>query len=176
VTIKFRLTRLRHFRKIRLLCICLVKNRMSLLRNACAIFVVRIRNVIMPYIYAKSTKTGSFTILNSLFSVLLKQFHSKGCRYLFMRGGESNRLATLKRVPTKEEFKRFNISGYPHSMEELRNSSTWMAIQSKILQRTNNTSIQRRPTFQNMTKSLGKTGKSILKKLFRVRRHPSPLF
>jgi hypothetical protein len=167
--IKFRLTLLRHFPKIRLLCICPVKNRMCLLRNACAIFVVQIRNVIMPCIYAKSTKTGSFTILNFLVLSFSHAFHSKGCRYLFMRGGESNRLATLKRVPTKEEFTRFNISGYPHSMEELRNSSTWTTLQSKILERTN-TSIQRRPTFQNMTKSLGKKGKSILKKLFKVRR------
>lgn len=36
----------------------------------------------------------------------------RGCRYVLTRGSGRNRLATLKRVPTAEEYSNFDISEY----------------------------------------------------------------
>ena len=51
-----------------------------------------------------------FVIYLSILLYLLSCYNSKGCRYVFMRGGANNKFATLKRVPTQEEFSRLVIT------------------------------------------------------------------
>lgn len=38
-----------------------------------------------------------------------------GCQYVFIRGGKKNRIATLKRRPTEEEKRQFDVSAYEDS-------------------------------------------------------------
>ena len=44
---------------------------------------------------------------------------SHGCRYVLLRGGVHNPIATLKRVPTAVEARRLNLADYPSSIREL---------------------------------------------------------
>lgn len=53
---------------------------------------------------------------------------SHGCRYVLLRGGASNAIATLKRVPTEQELRSLDLSQYPTSMQKLQASPKWSAL------------------------------------------------
>ena len=76
-----------------------------------------------------------------------------------------NRFVTLKRVPTAAEWERFNISSYPHSMDEIKSSSMWRKIQ---LTNEKAHASRKMNTFGDMVTKLGSKGESIMDQIFTV--------
>lgn len=47
---------------------------------------------------------------------LCERYHSsRGCKYVLLRGGANNRIATLKRIPTSAESAQYDLSGFSRS-------------------------------------------------------------
>ena len=53
----------------------------------------------------------------SAYKVCEKYRHSKGCKYVLLRGSGRNKIATMKRTPTAEETARFKVDHYPTTMD-----------------------------------------------------------
>ena len=92
---------------------------------------------------------------------------------MLIRGGKNRKIATLKRVPTKEEMASFDLSMYPTTMDALRDQK-WkdlydISIRNQPSWDGKNTQISpNKAKFQEMAQNIGIHGQQILTNIFQV--------
>ena len=90
-----------------------------------------------------------------------KYKESKGCRFVLLRGGPANTIATLKRVPTAHEAASFDLSHYPATHEQLRSSPKWSGLREQA-RRANSAP---GPLVGDLLSAAGPAGRELLRKL-----------
>lgn len=97
-------------------------------------------------------------------NVCLK-YASKGCKYMLLRGGKHNRIATLKRVPSVDEYEKYDVSKYPKSFEEMEKSK-WATMLQQV--QRNSSNINKNALFKNMLPHLKEQGERLLRNVFEL--------
>lgn len=86
---------------------------------------------------------------------------SHGCRYVLLRGGATNTIATLKRIPTKEETRMLDLSNYPSSRKQLHLSEHW----TEVITNSKRRRASRGPLVGELIQSAGNEGQQLMNAL-----------
>eukprot|EP01033_Poteriospumella_lacustris_P006673 gene6673-4811_t len=96
---------------------------------------------------------------------ICKKYEDNGCRYVLLRGGKNNRIATLKRVPTQQELQQFDLSAYPKSFAEMEGSK-WATMMRDS--QSNASRINSRGSFRSLVEQLGPKGGNLMREVFEL--------